>query len=102
MTNRKEKVKFIEMEEKIVKKANEIILHYYRVIYPYVGSGFMTGTEDKEHKFNGAKKEAIYLINNIVDAMPSNATDIRDFINLRDYIYELKFSSEDWELLVAQ
>lgn len=75
------------MKERIIKKANEIIIHYYRI--------YVTGIA--EHKFNKAKNEAIYLINNILDAIPSNANDIEDFLNLRDYIYDLKFSSEDWE-----
>lgn len=43
------------------KTAINLIKHYYDVVYPYVGSDFMTGTENAQLKFTSAKKEASFL-----------------------------------------
>ena len=41
--------------------AIDLISHYILVVYPYVGSDYMTGTENEELKFKSAKKEAKFL-----------------------------------------
>lgn len=47
--------------------ATSLISHYILVVYPYVGSGYMTGTEDEELKFKSAKKEAKFLCQNMLE-----------------------------------
>jgi len=52
---------------KELKKAIELMDHYYLIVYPYVGSDFMTGTESPTLKFKLAKKEAIYLADHMLN-----------------------------------
>lgn len=47
--------------------AVDLINHYILIVYPYIGSGFMTGTEDEELKFKSAKKEAKFLCQNMLE-----------------------------------
>lgn len=47
-------------------EAVKLIRHYSHVVYPYVGSGYLTGTEDENIKFKLSKEEAIYLTNSML------------------------------------
>ncbi len=85
------------MRKHLKQKAIELVLHYYKIVYPYVGSSYMTGHEYPEQKFNQAKIEALYLVNNILDAIPSNAIDINDFVELRNIITDMRQDFHDWE-----
>lgn len=51
------------------KTAISLINHYYKVVYPYVGSDFMTGTENAQLKFTSAKQEASFLAQCMLDVV---------------------------------
>jgi len=76
----------------IYNKALEIMKHYYHVVYPYVGGDFMTGMESPIIKFNNAKRESLFLVQNILDALPSNSPEIYEFYGLADVINELEYN----------
>jgi hypothetical protein len=46
-------------------KAKELVDFYLPKVYCYVGSGFMTGTEDEDYKLKLAKECSIFLLNQI-------------------------------------
>lgn len=48
------------------KKAIELMKHYYVIVYPYVGSDFMTGTENNQLKFKSSRTESIYLVDHML------------------------------------
>ena len=85
------------MNEKLKQKAIELVNHYYHIVYPYIGSSFLSGDEYPEKKFGSGKKEAKYLVQNILDAMPSNAPNLQDFVELLDIISNMKQDFHDWE-----
>ena len=85
------------MNEKLKQKAIELVNHFYHVVYPYVGSSYMTGHEFPEQKFESGKKEALYLVQNILDAMPSNAPDLQDYHELFEIIGSMEHDFHDWE-----
>jgi len=85
------------MKEHLKQKAIELVNHFYHVVYPYIGSSFMTGTEYPEQKFKSGKEQALYLVQNILDAMPSNATDLQDYHALFDIISKMERDFHDWE-----
>lgn len=85
------------MKEHLKQKAIELVNHYYHVVYPYVGSSYMTGHEYPEKKFKGAKTEALYLVQNILDAIPSNSTDLQDYVELFEIINQMEQEIYDWE-----
>ena len=43
------------------QKAKELVDHYFNVVYPYVGSDYMTGTENPSYKFKSAQREALFF-----------------------------------------
>lgn len=59
-------------------EAKILIEHFIPVVYPYSGSGYLTGTEDKYVKFNSAKKEALYVAGY---AKPINSKYYEEVIN---------------------
>jgi hypothetical protein len=77
----------------IYNKALEIIKHYYVVVYPYIGSAFMTGTESPTLKFESAKQEALFLVQNILDAMPSNSPEVHQFNEMMDILREMEYNN---------
>ncbi len=85
------------MNGKLKLKAIELVNHFYHVVYPYVGSSYMTGHEYPEKKFKSGKKEALYLVQNILDAMPSNAPDLHDYHELFEIIGSMEEDFHDWE-----
>lgn len=85
------------MKEHLKQKAIELVNHYYQVVYPYVGSSYITGHEYPEKKFKGAKIEALYLVQNILDATPSNSTDLQDYVELYDIISKMEQTDYNWE-----
>ena len=90
------------MKEHLKQKAIELVNHFYHVVYPYVGSSYMTGLEFPEHKFDSGKKEALYLVQNILDAMPSNAPDLDDYHELYEIIGSMEQDFHDWEAQSSQ
>ena len=49
------------------EQAIALMNHYKGVVYPYLGSGYLTGTEDRNLIFENAKKEAKYLIKHMTE-----------------------------------
>lgn len=49
------------------EQAIALMNHYKAVVYPYLGSGYLTGTEDRNLIFENAKKEAKYLIKHMTE-----------------------------------
>lgn len=49
-------------------KAQELIKKFDPLVYPYLGSGFMTNTEDEDVILKNAKKCANILVDEILEA----------------------------------
>lgn len=73
-------------------KALELMKHYYTVVYPYVGSDFMTGTESQSVKFNGAKRESLFLAQNLLDVLPSNAPEVYQTMEMMEIIRGFEYN----------
>jgi len=69
------------------QKAKELVDHYFDVVYPYVGSDYMTGTESPSYKFRSAQKEAAYFIDGILNLeippQKSNNLNVIEFCHSR-------------------
>lgn len=50
------------------EKARLLVKHFMPVVYPYVGSAFLTGTEDEDYKLQSAKTQAKFVIEQILHA----------------------------------
>lgn len=86
-------------DEVIKQKAIEIIGHYYGIVYPYVGSSYLTGTEYPDVKFKRAKDEALYLVDSMIN-MTSHDSPSVVFIYydaLYNVIFNFKFEDYDFE-----
>ena len=50
------------------EKAIQLVKHFMPVVYPYVGSAFLTGTEDEDYKLQSSKTQAKFVISQILHA----------------------------------
>lgn len=54
------------------EKAIELIKKFDPIVYPYLGSGFMTNTEDEDVILKNAKKCALITIEEIKESVSNN------------------------------
>lgn len=55
-----------DYKKKTELKAKELVDFYLPKVYCYVGSGFMTGTEDEDYKLKLAKECAIFCLDQVL------------------------------------
>ena len=74
------------MDEKIKLKAIELIKHYCGVVNTNSTCDYINSNVNEKSKFHKAKKEALFLINEINSALPVNYPNSPYFNGLYSFI----------------
>jgi len=93
--------------EKELQEAKDLINRYGQKVYPFEGSGYLTGNESNQAKFSNGKTEALYLADRMLSIrIPYTQDRISNsfwfdhnayWVSVRTILEQIKYEDVEWE-----